>query len=73
MKCGKKLTARTLKYAHAAGCPATENTPPAKSRKKEDAINLMSLNYHKLLDLERDTNNSILCLLMQLNTLYLVI
>ena len=34
-KCGKKLTARTLKYSHAAVCPANENTPPAKSRKKE--------------------------------------
>ena len=36
--CGKKLTARTLKYSHAAVCPANENTPPAKSRKKEEAI-----------------------------------
>ena len=34
-KCGKKLTARTLKYSHAAVCPANENTPPAKSRKKK--------------------------------------
>ena len=36
-KCGKKLTARTRKYSHAAVCSANENTPPAKSRKKEDA------------------------------------
>ena len=34
-KCGKKLTSRTLKYSHAAVCPANENTPPAKRRKKE--------------------------------------
>ena len=34
-KCGKKLTVRSLKYSHAAVCPANENTPPAKSRKKE--------------------------------------
>ena len=37
-KCGKKLTARTLKYSHAAVCPANENTPPAKSRKKEEML-----------------------------------
>ena len=36
-KCGKKLTARTLKYSHADVCSANENTPPAKSRKKEEA------------------------------------
>ena len=35
--CGKELTARTLKYSHAAVCPTNENTPPAKSRKKEAA------------------------------------
>ena len=34
-KCGKKLTARTLKYSHAAVCSANENTPHAKSRKKK--------------------------------------
>ena len=37
-KCGKKLTARTLKYSHAAVCPANGNTPPAKSRKKDDLL-----------------------------------
>ena len=34
---GKKITARTLKYSHAAVFPASENTPHAKSRKKEEA------------------------------------
>ena len=38
-KCGKKLTARTLKYSHNAVCPANEaKTPPKKKRVKEDEL-----------------------------------
>ena len=32
-KCGKKLTARTLKYSHNAVCPANENKTPPKSKR----------------------------------------
>ena len=36
-KCGKKLTARTLKYSHNAVCPANGNkTPPKAKRVKPD-------------------------------------
>jgi len=36
-KCGKKLTARTLKYSHNAVCPANGNkTPPKSKRVKPD-------------------------------------
>ena len=35
-KCGKKLTARTLKYSHNNICPANENkTPPKAKRVKQ--------------------------------------
>ena len=36
-KCGKKLTARTLKYSHNSVCPANGNkTPPKSKRVKPD-------------------------------------
>ena len=36
-KCGKKITARTLKYSHNNVCPANENkTPPKSKRVKPD-------------------------------------
>ena len=31
-KCGKQLTARTLKYSHANVCPANENKAPKKHK-----------------------------------------
>lgn len=34
-KCGKKLTARTLKYSHNKVCPANENKPIKKPIVKE--------------------------------------
>ena len=43
-KCGKKLTARTLKYSHQNVCPANENKPPPKAKRvkqsdsKEDVV-----------------------------------
>ena len=35
-KCGKKLTARTLKYSHMRVCPANEDNQPIIRCKKED-------------------------------------
>ena len=43
-KCGKKLTARTLKYSHKNVCPANENKLPPKAKRvkqsdsKEDVV-----------------------------------
>ena len=52
-KCGKKLTARTLKYTHNNVCPANENKTPPKPKRvkqsdsKEDVVLDVKEEQHK--------------------------
>ena len=46
-KCGKKLTARTLKYSHNGVCPANGNkTPPKSKRVKPDDESVDEVKTH---------------------------
>ena len=67
-KCGKKLSARTLKYSHTRVCPANVDNQPVIQRKKESPI--QEVVDPKLVKQQRRHGNLISCLLVQFNIIF---